>query len=194
MKREKVDKHESLWLLAIVTWRYPIWVHKWLGAMSVMFPVCKAPRPHSCLSEEFLHSTILRLKACQPSSQYEWSVDGRLQPLVDQYKPIQHQTFAIEKFRDLIGTARSCPGDKKSFKKIKSLTSDPWFAGHTVNNLRGICSYIATGEYKEIFDGIYNRYYNIFLAMQKKWRQRIPLINFNIKIFLNEKIYQSSKF
>ena len=27
-------------------------------------------------------------------------------------KPRQHQTFAIEKFRDLIVTTRSCPGDK----------------------------------------------------------------------------------
>ena len=30
----------------------------------------------------------------------------RLQPLVDQYKPKQHQTFAIEKFRDLIVITR----------------------------------------------------------------------------------------
>ena len=29
---------------------------------------------------------------------------ARLQPLVDQYKPIQHQTFAIAKFRDWIVT------------------------------------------------------------------------------------------
>ena len=44
---------------------------------------------------------------------------ARLQPLLDQYKPIQHQTFAIEKFRDLIVKTRSCPGDKiNSFKKI----------------------------------------------------------------------------
>ena len=43
---------------------------------------------------------------------------ARLQPLVDQYKTIQHQTFATEKFRDLIVTTRSCPWVKKiSFKK-----------------------------------------------------------------------------
>ena len=42
---------------------------------------------------------------------------ARLQPLVDQYKPIQHQTFKIEEFRDLIVTTRSCPGDKKIFLK-----------------------------------------------------------------------------
>ena len=42
---------------------------------------------------------------------------ARLQPLVDQYKPIQHETFTIEKFRDLIVTTRSCPGDKKIFFK-----------------------------------------------------------------------------
>ena len=37
---------------------------------------------------------------------------ARLQPLVNQYKPKQHQTFAIEKFRNAIVTTRSCPGDK----------------------------------------------------------------------------------
>ena len=43
----------------------------------------------------------------------------RLKPMVDQYKPRQHQTFAIEKFRDFIVKTRTCPGDKKiSFKKI----------------------------------------------------------------------------
>ena len=42
---------------------------------------------------------------------------ARLQPQVDQEKPIQHQTFAIEKFQDLIVTTRSCPGDKNSSLK-----------------------------------------------------------------------------
>ena len=43
---------------------------------------------------------------------------ARLQPLVDQYKPIQHQTLAIEKFRDFIVTTRSCPRYKNiSLKK-----------------------------------------------------------------------------
>ena len=42
---------------------------------------------------------------------------ARLQPLVDQYKPRQHQTFAIEKFQDFIVKTRSCPGDKKSLLK-----------------------------------------------------------------------------
>ena len=37
--------------------------------------------------------------------------------LVDQYKPIQHQPFAIEIFQDLIVTTRSCPWDKKSLLK-----------------------------------------------------------------------------
>ena len=39
---------------------------------------------------------------------------ARLQPLdlVDQYKPVQHQTFAIEKFLDLIVTTPSW-GQKK---------------------------------------------------------------------------------
>ena len=43
---------------------------------------------------------------------------ARIQPLVDQYKHRQHQTFAIEKFRDLLVTTRSCPGDKKSLLKV----------------------------------------------------------------------------
>ena len=38
---------------------------------------------------------------------------ARLQPQVDQEKPIQHQIFAIEKFQDLIVTTRSCPWGKK---------------------------------------------------------------------------------
>ena len=33
-----------------------------LGAMSVMSPVCMAPGPHSSVSQEFLHSIILRSK------------------------------------------------------------------------------------------------------------------------------------
>ena len=42
---------------------------------------------------------------------------ARLEPLTDQYKPIQHQTFEIEIFLDLIVTTRSSPGDKKSHWK-----------------------------------------------------------------------------
>ena len=53
---------ESLWLPAIGTWGYPIRTLKWLGEKSVMFPICKAPRPNFSISEEFLHSTILRPK------------------------------------------------------------------------------------------------------------------------------------
>ena len=88
-----------------------------LGAMSVMFPVCKAPGPPSSKSEEFLHSIILRPKKhlgswnlVNPllSMNGAWMDEcaARLQTLVDQYKPIQHQTFAIEKFRDLIVTTQ----------------------------------------------------------------------------------------
>ena len=95
-----------------------------------MFPVCKAPGPHSSISKEFLHSTILRLKKSLISwnlvnpllSMNEAWIDecaARLQPMVHQYKPKQHQTFAIEKFRDLIVKTRSCPGNKKiSLKKL----------------------------------------------------------------------------
>ena len=80
----------------------------------MMFPVCKAP--DSRISEEFLHSTILRPKKHIGS----WNLvnmdecAARLEPLIDQYKPIQHQTFEIEIFIDLIVTTRSSPGDKKS--------------------------------------------------------------------------------
>jgi len=62
-----------------------------------MFPVCKAPGPHSSISEEFLHSTILRPK--KPLGSWNlvnpllsvneaWMDEcaARLQPLVDQYK------------------------------------------------------------------------------------------------------------
>ena len=94
-----------------------------------MFPISMAPGPHSSISEEFLHSIILRHK--KPLGSWNlvkpllnmneaWMDEcaARLQPLVDQYKPRKHQTFAIEKFRDLIVATRSCPGDKKiSFKK-----------------------------------------------------------------------------
>ena len=63
-------------------------------------------RPHSSISEEFLHFIILRPK--KPSLNLvnplllmneAWMDEcaARLQPLVDQYKPIQHQTFAIKK-------------------------------------------------------------------------------------------------
>ena len=125
---ERYTSRESLWLPAIGTWRYRIRAYKWLWAMSVMFPVCKAPGPgpYSSIAEEFLHFTILRPK--KPLGSWNLvnpllrmnkaSMDesaARLQPLVDQLKPLQHQTFAIEKFRDLIVTYRSCPGDKKIY-------------------------------------------------------------------------------
>ena len=58
----------------------------------------------------------------------------RLQPLVDQYQPIQHETFTIEKFRDLIVITRSCPGEKNLLKNswykrrdLSYLTSFPTF-------------------------------------------------------------------
>ena len=74
-----------------------------------MFPVCVAPWPHSSISEEFLHSIILRPKKplgdsgswnlVNPllSMNEAWMNEcaARLQPLVDQYKPIQHQIFEI---------------------------------------------------------------------------------------------------
>ena len=96
-----------------------------------MFPISMAPGPHSSISEGFLHSIILRPKKplgswnlVNPllSMNKAWMDEcaARLQPLVDQYKPRQHQTFAIEKFRDLIVTTRSCPGNKQNKKILKS--------------------------------------------------------------------------
>ena len=101
-----------------------------------MLPVCMAPGPHSSISEEFLHSTILRPK--KPLGSWNlvnpllsvneaWMDEcaARLQPLVDQYKTQTiHQTFAIEKFRDLIMSW----GQKKSLLKV--------FAGCLSNNFR----------------------------------------------------------
>ena len=62
-----------------------------------MFPVCMTPGPHSSISEEFLHSIILRPK--KPlgswnlvnhllSTKGAWIDEcvARLQPLEDQYK------------------------------------------------------------------------------------------------------------
>ena len=48
------------------TWMYPIRAYKWLGAMSMMFSVCKAPRLHSSISEKFLYSTFLSLRPKHP--------------------------------------------------------------------------------------------------------------------------------
>ena len=62
-------------------WRYPIRAYKWLGAMSVMFPVCKAPGPHSSISEEFLHSNILRPK--KPLVSCSWNL---VNPLLSIWK------------------------------------------------------------------------------------------------------------
>ena len=50
-------------------------------------------RPHSSISEEFLHFIILRPK----------------KPLDLKIIECKHQTFAIEKFRDFIVTSQSCP-------------------------------------------------------------------------------------
>ena len=61
-REERWTSRESLWLPAIGTWVYPIRAYKWLGAMSVMFSVCKAPGPHSSISRKFLHSIILKPK------------------------------------------------------------------------------------------------------------------------------------
>ena len=95
-----------------------------------MFPSSMAPGPHSSISEEFLHSIILMSK--KPLGSWNlvnpllrmneaWMDEcaARLQPLVDQYKPIQHQTFAIEKIPrfDLNNPIMSW-GQKNLFLKV----------------------------------------------------------------------------
>ena len=104
--------------------------------MSVMFPISMAPRPYSSLSEGFLHSIFSGLRRILGSwnlvnpllSMNEASMDecaARLQPLVDNTKLSQ-----LKKFRDLIVTTPSCPGDKKiSFKK--KFLSEHWFLENT---------------------------------------------------------------
>ena len=56
--------------------------------MVAMFPISMAPGPHSSISEEFLHSIILRPLL---SMNEVWMDEcaARLQHLVDQYKPKQ---------------------------------------------------------------------------------------------------------
>ena len=61
MKRGKVDKQGKS---MVASYRYLRVSNPGFqkGGISVMFPVCKAPGPHSSISEEFLHYTILRPK------------------------------------------------------------------------------------------------------------------------------------
>ena len=120
MKRGMVDKcRESLWLPAIGTWRYPIRAYKWLGAMSVMFPVCKAPGPHFSISEEFLHSIIFRPKKPWDS----WNLVNLLLSMNEVWMDecvvwmCCQITFTIEKFQDLIVTSDHVLWTKKSLKK-----------------------------------------------------------------------------
>ena len=94
--------------------------------MSVMFPISMAPWPHSSISQGFLHSKfsgLIRIigswNLVKPllSMNEAWMDEcaARLQPLVDQYKnPDNTKLSQYKKFRDLIVTIRSCPGDKKS--------------------------------------------------------------------------------
>ena len=128
-RREKWwTSRESLRLPVIGTWGYPIWAYTPKEAMSVMFPIYMAPRPQFSISEEFLHSIILRPK----KPLFSWNLvnpllsmneawmdkcAARLRPLADQYKPRQHQSCTLKKFWDLSITTQSCSGDKKSHLK-----------------------------------------------------------------------------
>ena len=89
-REERLTSRKRLWLPAIGTWGYSIRAYKWLGAMSVMIPVCMTPGPHSSISEEFLHSIILRPKKQLESSQYELTPNFRNRkiPRFDRNNPI----------------------------------------------------------------------------------------------------------
>ena len=65
-----------------------------------MFPVCKAPGPHSSISEEFLHSTILRPKKLLGS----WILVNALLRIIE--------TWTDECAAGQITT----PGEKNSYK------------------------------------------------------------------------------
>ena len=97
-------RRESLWLPAIGTWGCPIRAYRYKRAMSVMFPISMAPGPHSSISEGFQHSIFSGLRRILGSRKLvnprlrmneAWMDEcaARLQPLVDQYKPRQRQTF-----------------------------------------------------------------------------------------------------
>ena len=115
---------------SVIFFNFPIPAYKWLGAMSVMFPVCTAPgasfqyirRIPCTLLFSGLRSPLAAEILSALFWQDKWSVDGWIccqitNPWQINAKPIQHQTFAIEKFRDSIVTTRSCPRDKNiSFK------------------------------------------------------------------------------
>ena len=92
-----------------------------------MFPVSVAPVPHSSISEGFLHSIFSGIRRILGSwnlvnplfSMNEAWMDecaAILQPLVDQYKPRQHQTFAKEKILrfDRNNLIMSCRDKNKS--------------------------------------------------------------------------------
>ena len=94
-----------------------------------MFPVCKAPGPYYSISEEFLHSIILRPNKPLGS----WNLVSPLLRINEAWtdecasrlQPLQHQTFAIEKFRELIVTALSSWGQKHLFMSfIKGKVDD----------------------------------------------------------------------
>ena len=96
-REEWWTSRESLWLPAIGTWWYPIQAYICEGAMSVMFSTSMVPRPHSRISEGFLHSIFSGLRRILGSwnlvqhllSMNEVWMDecaARLQPQVDQYK------------------------------------------------------------------------------------------------------------
>ena len=99
-----------------------------------MFPISMAPGPHSSISEEFsgLRSWNLVNLLLSMNEALMDECAARLQPLVDQYKPRQHQTFAIEKFRDLIVTTTTT-GTKISL--LKKVFKDSLSLHHYLSNL-----------------------------------------------------------
>ena len=92
--------------------------------MSVIFPISMALGPHSSILEKFLHSIFSGLRRILCSwilvnplfrMNKAWMDEfaARLQPLVDQYKYPDNQTFAIEKISRFDRSNPIMSGQKK---------------------------------------------------------------------------------
>ena len=112
--------------------------------MSVMFPICKAPGPHSCLSEEFLHSTILRPKnplvswnlvspLLRINKAWTDKCAARLQPMADQYKTPTKPNFRNRKIPRFVHNNPIMSWGQKHLLKIVSLISTCRFKGSRKN-------------------------------------------------------------
>ena len=130
----------------------------------MMFPVCMAPGLILVYQKNSTHTPYYsrpkkQLESCLSMNE-AWMNECTAR-LLDQYKPIQHQTVAIEKFRDLIVTTRSCPGDKKSFSRNCLTRQHRFSTVYRVSKKNVIC-----GAWCKIVTFLYNSpvwcFFNIF--------------------------------